>query len=375
MPLFLLTDAARAAGVLLAALTFLSACGDTGTLAVDLRSARSEDALLAPPRPADVDTLRVMTWNLRFASTREGYEDWPTRRPDLAALLALSQVDVLGVQELVPERDGHRQLEDVQAMLPGFAYIGRSRSADPNDEHSGVYYRSARLEALREGYFWLSPAPTTPGSFGYGNQGNPRMATWVEFRDRRSTARFTLVNTHFDHRSREARYRAADQIAGYRSGDPAYANDGVELDPQLPMVLIGDFNVARSVREDWAPPGYSGPTVDPLKTTRMPALYAQLPTALTQYDPGLVPMAGNLSPYTRLVLDGPFVDALEVAERAYPLPIGTFNGFAELREGIIDWVLVSPELRVLQSYIETYRPQGQYPSDHLPVVADIALPG
>jgi endonuclease/exonuclease/phosphatase family metal-dependent hydrolase len=282
----------------------------------------------------------------------------------------------VGVQEMVAQKDGHRQLDDIRAMLPSFEYIGRSRSAtNPDDEQSGVFYNPEALDAMESGFFWLSPAPLTPGSFGYGNQGNPRMATWIRFRVRRDSAEFTLVNTHFDHRSSEARYRSADQIQGYLIGDPAYANDGVNIDPNLPMVLIGDFNFELRVDEDWMPENYRGETFDPLKALRAPRLFGLIPTQLSQADPGLFPMLGNLSPYNRLVTQGFFLNALDVAERALPEPVGSFSAFgaSELRQGIIDWVLVTPDVRVLQTYIESYRPNGNYPSDHLPIVADISI--
>lgn len=378
-----MTRQIRALCVPLLAALMLPACQGGKSLGPSEASTRDEigqgeSGLVAPGLPAENGVLRVMSWNVRYASTRDTYEDWPIRAPDLATLLAVSEIDVLGVQEMVSLKDGHRQLEDIQAMLPGFNYIGRSRSAtNPDDEQSGVFYRVAALEAVRSGFFWLSPAPQTPGSFGYGNQGNPRMATWAQFRNRTDNTEFTLVNTHFDNRSSEARYRSADQIEGYLNADLAYAEDGVEIDPNLPMILIGDFNFTLRQDENWVPETYRGRTIDPLKTARNPALFGLVPPVISQADPGVFPMAGNLSPYNRLVTNGSFLDALAVAETRFPEPIGTYSAFGstDIREGIIDWILVTPDVRVLQSYIETYRPDGSnFPSDHLPVVTDVLIP-
>lgn len=342
----------------------------------DFLPSPGDDELVAPVLPTELGTLRVMTWNVRFASRRDGYEDWSTRAPDLERLLAVSNVDILGVQEMVALKDGHRQLDDMRAMLPGYEYIGRSRSTtNPDDEQSGVFYNPESLEVLNSGFFWLSPAPMTPGSFGYGNQGNPRMATWVEFKNRVDGSLFTLVNTHFDHRSSEARYRSADQVQGYLTADPAYANDGVDIDPGLPMVFIGDFNDELRQDENWVPEGYRGQTIDPLKTVRAPLLFGLVPPEISQADPGVFRMAGNLSPYNRLVTNGSFVDALAMAERRFEEPVGTYSAFgsADIRPGIIDWILVTPDVRVLQAYVETYAPNGNFPSDHLPVVADVQI--
>jgi endonuclease/exonuclease/phosphatase family metal-dependent hydrolase len=319
-------------------------------------------------RPGDEGALRVMTYNVRFASERDGYEDWGVRRTDMATLLARNDVDILGTQELVAERDGYTQAADILAMLPGFTFLGRSRSADPNDEQMGVYYRESRLEALEQGHFWLSPTPNTAGSFGYGNQGNARMVTWARFLDEQTSEHFYLLNTHFDHASEPARYRAADQIAGYFENDAAYAGDGISFDPALPVVVTGDFNFARGDNDMWFPADAGQPTIDPIKPLRG-----------VGGSPGVnqvgqfAPVVGNQSAYYRLVTAGPFVDTWEVAETTGEPVTGTFNGFNELGGAWIDWILARGDVRVLQSYVDTYRPNGNWPSDHVPVVADLLI--
>jgi endonuclease/exonuclease/phosphatase family metal-dependent hydrolase len=54
-------------------------------------------------------------------------------------------------------------------------------------------------------------------------------------------------------------------------------------------------------------------------------------------------------------------------------PGGTFHGFggitAAMRERRIDWILVSPELRVQQAFVDRASQPGGYASDHFPVVA------
>ncbi len=199
------------------------------------------------------------------------------------------------------------------------------------------------------------------------------MATWAQFLDKATGAKFTHVNTHLDHKNQASQYCAADQFAGYVTGDPVYAGDGVDIDPSLPMVLTGDFNFARHDEESWYPEDDRGETNDPYKSIRqsLALVFGTLPPAIAQYDPMPAPVVGNRSPYHRLVTDGPFLDAFDVSEAPVPEPIGTFNGFDELREGAIDWIIVTPDVRVLQTYIETYRPDGHYPSDHLPAVADL----
>ena len=339
-------------------------------MVVSLSGAASADAgFTPPPRPDDPAALRVMTYNVRYPSRQSGHEDWLQRAPDMAAQLAASDLDILGTQELVAVRDGYTQVADITAMLPGFTFIGRSRSANPNDEQMGVYYREDRLEALESGHFWLSPTPQRPGSFGYGNTGNARMVTWVLFRDERTAARFSLLNTHFDHASENARYRAADQLAGYMTGDPAYAADGVSFDPTVPVVMTGDFNFDRGRQDAWYPADAGQPTVDPIKGLRPLATTHGVAQAGAS-----APVVGNLSAYNRLVTAGPFVDSWETAAVTGPEVLGTFSGFGELQAGRwLDWILTSPSVKTLQSYVDTSRPGGQWPSDHVPVVADLVI--
>ncbi|MGK5643254.1 endonuclease/exonuclease/phosphatase family protein, partial [Streptomyces sp. URMC 126] len=74
--------------------------------------------------------------------------------------------------------------------------------------------------------------PYTIGSNTWGGA-TVRMATWVRFEDRRDGRRFTLLNTHLDHRSATARINATRLIVE-RLGGP---------DRSLPVVVTGDFNV------------------------------------------------------------------------------------------------------------------------------------
>jgi endonuclease/exonuclease/phosphatase family metal-dependent hydrolase len=55
--------------------------------------------------------------------------------------------------------------------------------------------------------------------------------------------------------------------------------------------------------------------------------------------------------------------------------VGTFNGFrldAPLRDRI-DYVLLSPQWRVLRHATLTDTVDGRFPSDHLPVVTRLSL--
>jgi hypothetical protein len=144
--------------------------------------------------------LRVMTYNLRFASTQSP-NAWPDRRPVMQALINREAPDVFGTQEGL-----YGQLRDLAAGLPAYEWIGLGRAGGSKDEFAAVFYRRDRLEPVAFDHFWLSDTPEVIGSITWGHTYR-RMVTWVRFRDRATGREFEFWNTHFDHQVEEARQR------------------------------------------------------------------------------------------------------------------------------------------------------------------------
>ena len=71
---------------------------------------------------ADALTLRVMSFNLRFASDRPP-NAWPDRRPVVKHLLTREAPDLIGTQEGV-----YSQLRDIAADLTEYEWIGLGRA-------------------------------------------------------------------------------------------------------------------------------------------------------------------------------------------------------------------------------------------------------
>jgi endonuclease/exonuclease/phosphatase family metal-dependent hydrolase len=263
----------------------------------------------AAPSAASTAGLVVMTYNLRYASNTPP-NDWPARRPLVREVIAQSNPDVIGTQEGV-----YSQLRDLAQDLPGYDWIGLGREGGSRGEFMAVYYRRDRLEPLAYDHFWLSDTPDMVGSATWGNRYR-RMVTSVHFRDRRTGREFHFWNTHFDHEVQVARERSAGLIRE-RVG---------ALTDGLPVVLAGDFNAG----------------------------------------------AGANPAYTALVGDGFFQDTWPLARERRGAGYGTFNDFGASPGGgeRIDWILVRGEaLAVAASEIVTLVRDGQYPSDHFPVVA------
>ena len=274
-------------------------------------------ALVLSPVRAQADQpaaapMVVMTYNLRYAS-QTGPNAWPKRRPVAKALIQSVHPDLIGTQEGLYE-----QLKDLSADLPQYAWIGLGRDGGSRGEFMAVFYRTQRFEPLAFDHFWLSETPDRIASSSW-NSACRRMVTWVEFLDRSSGQRFYFFNTHFDHRSQLARQQSAKLL--WQRVE--------QLRTREPVILVGDFNAA----------------------------------------------AGHSQVYQTLVAPARFRDAwIEAPEKGRA--IGTFHGFggpAQASPQRIDWILVRGPVEVERAEVVTFSQNGQYPSDHFPVVARLKL--
>lgn len=253
-------------------------------------------------------TLCVMTYNLRYASPNPP-NAWPQRRPLMCELIQSAAPDVIGTQEGL-----YAQLKEIASDLPEFDWIGLGREGGSKGEFMAVFYRKSRLEPLAYDHFWLSDTPEVVASTTWGNS-NRRMVTWIRFRDRTTGSEFFLFNTHFDHQIQIAREKSAELVRQRVAA----------LDTKLPVLLIGDFNAA----------------------------------------------AGTNRAYEILTKDNFFADAWVSASERRGEGMGTFNDFKPgVRSGPrIDWILTRGNVRVDLAETLTFSRDGQFPSDHFPVVA------
>ncbi|MFO1501803.1 MAG: endonuclease/exonuclease/phosphatase family protein [Verrucomicrobiota bacterium] len=250
--------------------------------------------------------LRVMTFNLRYASTNAP-NAWSARRPVMRECLQKAVPDLIGTQEgLYP------QLKDIAADLPDYAWIGTGRDGGSRGEFMAIFYRKDRFEPMEFDHFWLSDTPSVVGSTTWGNR-NRRMVTWVRFLDKTAGREFYFVNTHLDHEIQLAREKAATLI-----------RERIEaLRAQIPVLLVGDFNAA----------------------------------------------AGANKAYEILTDGGFLTDTWTSAQERRNENISSFHDFRGPRAGArIDWILTRGPVDALATEILTCAENGQYPSDHFPVM-------
>ncbi|MGC9535878.1 endonuclease/exonuclease/phosphatase family protein [Streptomyces sp. UG1] len=261
-----------------------------------------------PPR----GHLRVMSFNLRFASTTQPHS-WAVRRPVMRELLRREAPHVIGTQEGI-----FSQLLDIDSDLgPRYDWVGTGRLHGSRDESMAIFYDARRLRPTEYDHFWLSGTPAVIGSNTWGAR-FARMVTWVRFRDLSDDGReFYALNTHFDHVSQYARERSASLIAERIAG----------FDRSLPVLVTGDFNVAAHKN----------------------AVYDSL-------------------------LDAGLVDTWDTARERSAL-YATFHGYQPLTPDgdRIDWILSTPGVTAHRAVINTFSDDGQFPSDHLPVQALLTL--
>ncbi|ACB76975.1 endonuclease/exonuclease/phosphatase family protein [Opitutus terrae] len=254
--------------------------------------------------------LRVMSFNLRFASPQPPHA-WPERRPIMQHVIEQTAPDLIGTQEGL-----YTQLRDLAADLPAYEWIGLGREGGSRGEFMAVFYRRERFEPVAFDHFWLSDTPDVIGSMTWGNNYR-RMVTWVRFRERASGREFYFWNTHFDHEVETARQKAAILIRDRLA----------QLDASVPLLLVGDFNCA----------------------------------------------AGNSPAYETLTREAGLTDTWTAATARVNEGFNTFHNYEPPRhDGVrIDWILARTPSAVPRAEIVTYRENGQTPSDHFPVLADV----
>ncbi|CAF1073963.1 unnamed protein product [Adineta ricciae] len=258
-------------------------------------------------------SLRVMTYNIRYDTVKDGKNQWSLRKNKLINLIRNRAPDLFGVQEALPN-----QIMDLQNALPAYRYYGVGKiDGKMKGEFSAIFYRIDRFDLLNSGTFWLSKTPRIPGSKAWDAAGT-RTCTWVQLRDRYTFQIFYHFNAHFDSTGRTSRLESARLIL---------SQTRAIVGSSTPIILTGDFNAS--------------PQSDSYRTF-----------------------------ITNAILE----DSKNISERSHCGPDSTFSTFTVGRQmgKQIDHIFVtSKDFKVLQHGTLTDSNGGYYPSDHLPVLAEI----
>ena len=172
--------------------------------------------------------LKVMSYNIRLGTAKDGTNSWEYRYPATALMLKDQMPDVFGVQEAFDF-----QVKFIEENFKDYDCVGVGRDNGKSEgEHMSIFWNKKNVKMLKWGTFWLSETPEKP-SKGW-DAACKRTATWALMKDKNTGKMFYFVNTHLDHRGSEARRQGLNLIVSRID----------EINQKgYPMVLTGDFNM------------------------------------------------------------------------------------------------------------------------------------
>ena len=261
--------------------------------------------------------LKLVTFNLKRTILRWDKRNFLNRVAAFQEFFAQQKPDLVGTQELTI-----RDLRQAEEALPQYRWIGLGRGGGHRSEFSAIFYRPDRLRLLDQGTFWLSSHPERPGSRGLMAV-FPRICTWGLFETVETGQKIRVYNTHLDHVSPLARAEGIRVIQEHIHRHQSPQADGT--------ILMGDFNASPAS-----------------KVLRM----------LRDSDRRI---------FTH--------DSYTLTLQKEPLCCRTYHGFSGKVNGRpIDYIFVSGGLEIADAAIDRGVYDNQYPSDHYPIVMELALP-
>jgi endonuclease/exonuclease/phosphatase family metal-dependent hydrolase len=272
--------------------------------------------LFAAPLCADEpQTVRVMSFNIRYGTANDGANRWDKRKEFVVETIKAFKPDVVCMQEVL-----EFQREYLANSLPDFEVWAKGRKADGTGEMTAIFYRKDRFNRGVSAHLWLSETPDKPGSKSWDSS-LPRMVSWVSLTDLAAPKRkaIAVFNTHFDHRGRTARLESAKLL--FRLANGAL--------PETPVIVTGDFNC-----------GQGSPPYD--------VLFGKLGEQKSR-----------------------LIDTYRAAHPKRTAGEGTFSGFKPggVRGARIDWIGANEHWKVSSASIDRTSKDGRTPSDHFPVTA------
>ena len=266
--------------------------------------------------------ISVMSYNVR------GMLDADKRDSDgVITTIKEQNPDIFTAQEAVSSNDAQSakwmsRFETALVKNGGYEAV-KGFSTGNYLAYNPIYYKKDKFELVSKGAKYLSDTPDKKNSKVDGSE-YVRIATFAVLRDKETGIEFLVTCTHLD-------------IAGYqvRTKQATILADLMGEYPLLPVVVCGDFN--------------TDPSTTPVTTFKK--------NANVEYG----------------------ADIAEAELTELTKTVSTLNGegqYVELGNKVIDYIFVSKSKITVQKYEHLdNKIGGRYPSDHLPVLANITIYG
>lgn len=285
-------------------------------------NAKQKESMQAAAQHKD-QKLRVMTYNMLYNEKLAEElllekHRWEARKPRLEEYLIFAKADLIGSQELQED-----QLREVMSALEdGYRYYGiKTRENEGRSDTNAILFNPKRLE--------LIDSKTIP----YQNKVGGNAFTYCRFRDKVLNKDFSVINTKLTWGDTDIRLAEASQLSQFANLLPS----------EEPILLIGDFNLFPFL-EHKNNLFLDGNSIEKILTEK------NLEDAKTNS------IFGHF---------GPLCSINNSKKNLSPFSGPELTGF------ILDHIFVNDRVEVFTHGIDTARVDGEFPSDHFPVIADI----
>jgi endonuclease/exonuclease/phosphatase family metal-dependent hydrolase len=269
------------------------------------------------------ECIRVATYNILFNIDDQKLDKenrWLQRLPRIAALIQEMQPDIIAVQELYPD-----QLNDLMPYLQdSFEFYAQTGEYG---ELNGIFYRKNRFERIDSRVWFLTSHSTIHIS---------ETLSMIQLKDAKTGKKFAVFNTHLPFSTPDAREFHARFIVDQMAS----------IADKMPVILTGDLNTFPNRPDLKKLPFWDGDHVCNILSEKF----------LT--DARNLALIGHLGPLST------FSNAID--------DVIPFKGMGT--PGIfLDHIFVSSKIQVLVHAVQPGTVDGHFPSDHLPVFADVIL--
>ena len=254
-------------------------------------------------------TISIMSFNIRYDNPNDAENSWDNRKNELVNLIEYYHPDFLGIQEGLLN-----QVEFIKNNCSNYSMIGVGREdGDKKGEFVAVYYDTVKYELIEQNTFWLSENTDTV-SVGW-DAALERICTYGKFIDRQTSELIHIFNTHFDHKGIKAQEMSANLIL-MKISERNLENSQV--------IVMGDLNCE--------------PQSEPIR-----------------------------------ILKTKLIDGIEVSEKKFYGPEGSFNGFDTelIIDRRIDYIFIKNLIVNYYQHIDDKRLNNYWISDHLPILIEL----